>query len=144
MIAVSLNVRQNCTCARKTLQTQRGRTHVAGCVRQWFRPLSHSGNVVTRIGMFLASGRTHGYGYVPLRFGGGGRRWENGNTTTLSGEIVRNLLLPAETVHGKWLPAETVRVILNRTNCLCRKLFTKHNSLGRKQEIADSLGGSQI
>ena len=44
MIAVSLNVdggvrlinRQNCTCARKTLQTQ-GRTHGAGCVRQWFR-----------------------------------------------------------------------------------------------------------
>ena len=28
---------QNCTCARKTLQTQRGRTHGAGCVRQWFR-----------------------------------------------------------------------------------------------------------
>ena len=24
-------------CARKTLQTQRGRTHGAGCVRQWFR-----------------------------------------------------------------------------------------------------------
>ena len=41
-IAVSLNVgalsnRQNCTYARKTLQTQRGRTHGAGCVRQWFR-----------------------------------------------------------------------------------------------------------
>ena len=43
--AVSLNVgggarltnRQNCTCARKTLQTKRGRTHGAGCVRQWFR-----------------------------------------------------------------------------------------------------------
>ena len=29
--------RQNCACARKTLQTQRGRTHGAGCVRQWFR-----------------------------------------------------------------------------------------------------------
>ena len=29
--------RQNCTCTRKTLQTQRGRTHGAGCVRQWFR-----------------------------------------------------------------------------------------------------------
>ena len=28
---------QNCTCARKTLQTQRGRTHGARCVRQWFR-----------------------------------------------------------------------------------------------------------
>ena len=29
--------RQNCACARKTLQTRRGRTHGAGCVRQWFR-----------------------------------------------------------------------------------------------------------
>ena len=44
VIAVSLNVGggvrlikpPNCTCARKTLQTQRGRTHGAGCVRQWF------------------------------------------------------------------------------------------------------------
>ena len=25
------------SCARKTLQTQRGRTHGAGCVRHWFR-----------------------------------------------------------------------------------------------------------
>ena len=29
--------RRNCACTRKTLQTQRGRTHGAGCVRQWFR-----------------------------------------------------------------------------------------------------------
>ena len=44
MIAVSLNVSggirliklANCACAPKTLQTQRGRTHSAGCVRQWF------------------------------------------------------------------------------------------------------------
>ena len=28
---------QNCARARKTLQTQRGRMHSAGCVRQWFR-----------------------------------------------------------------------------------------------------------
>ena len=34
---VRLINRQNCACARKTLQTQRGRTHGAGCVRQWFR-----------------------------------------------------------------------------------------------------------
>ena len=27
----------NCTRARKTLQTQQGRMHGAGCVRQWFR-----------------------------------------------------------------------------------------------------------
>ena len=72
-----------------------------------------------------------------------------------STENVRDLLLPAETtVHEKWLPAKTVRVILlpaetlggklNHTDSLCRKLFTKHNSLGRKQEIANSLGGSKI
>ena len=36
-MASALSNRQNCTCARKTLQTQRGRTHGAGCVRQWFR-----------------------------------------------------------------------------------------------------------
>ena len=66
-----------------------------------------------------------------------------------------DLLLPAETtVHEKWLPAETVRVILlpgqtlsrklNHTDSPCRKLFPKHNSFGRKQEIPDSLTGSQI
>ena len=68
-----------------------------------------------------------------------------------SSETVRDLLLPAEiTVHEKWLPAETVHVIqlptesLSRkqdhTDSLCRKLFIKHTSLGRKQEITDSLG----
>ena len=36
-MASALSNRQNCACARKTLQTQRGRTHGAGCVRQWFR-----------------------------------------------------------------------------------------------------------
>ena len=70
-------------------------------------------------------------------------------------ETVHDLLLPAETtVHEKWLPAETVLVILlpaeslcsklSHTDSLCRKQFIKHNSLGKKQEIADSLGGSQI
>ena len=49
------------------------------------------------------------------------------------------------TVHEKWLPAETLPVILlpaqtlsrklNHTDSLCRKLFTEHNSLGGKQEI---------
>ena len=64
-----------------------------------------------------------------------------------SAETVRDLLLPAETTgHEKWLPAETVHVILlpaetlgrklNHMDSLCRKLLTKHNSLGRKQEIA--------
>ena len=72
-----------------------------------------------------------------------------------SAETVRDLLLPAETtVHEKWLPAETVRVILcpaetlgrklNHKDSLCRKLFNEHNSLGRKHEIAKSLGGNQI
>ena len=42
------------------------------------------------------------------------------------------------------LPAETLGRKQNHTDSLCRKLFTKHNSLGRKQEIPDSLGGSQI
>ena len=37
MVASALSNRQNCACARKTLQTQRGWTHGAGCVRQWFR-----------------------------------------------------------------------------------------------------------
>ena len=36
-MASALSNRQNCTCARKTLQTQRGRTHGIGCVRQWLR-----------------------------------------------------------------------------------------------------------
>ena len=69
-----------------------------------------------------------------------------------SAETVHDLLLPAETtVHEKWLPAETVRVILlpaetlgrklNHMDSFYRKLFT---SLGRKQEIVDSLSGSQI
>ena len=63
-----------------------------------------------------------------------------------SAETARDLLFPAETtVHENWLPAETVRVILlNHTDSLRRKPFTKYTSLGRKQEIADSLGGSQI
>ena len=72
-----------------------------------------------------------------------------------STETVRDLLLPAETtVHEIWLPAEIVRVFRHpaetlgrmqiHTTSLCRKLFPKHNSLGKKQEIADSLGGSKI
>ena len=56
-------------------------------------------------------------------------------------ETVCDLLLPAETtVHEKWLPAETVPVILLPAETLGRKLIhTKHNSLGRKQEVTDSL-----
>ena len=36
MVASALSNRQNCTCARITLQT-RGRMHSPGYVRQWFR-----------------------------------------------------------------------------------------------------------
>ena len=36
-MASALSNRQNCARTRKTLQTQRGRTHGAGCVRQRFR-----------------------------------------------------------------------------------------------------------
>ena len=53
-MASALSNRQNCACARKTLHTQQGRTHGAGCVRQWFRTAE------------------------PL----GERRYENGNTHT--------------------------------------------------------------
>ena len=65
-----------------------------------------------------------------------------------SAETVRDLLIPAETiVLDKWLPAETVRVSdrkQNYTDSLCRKPFFVDGSLGRKQEITDSLRGSQI
>ena len=72
-----------------------------------------------------------------------------------SAETVHDLLHPAKTtVQEKWLPAETVSVILlpaetlgrklNHMDSLCRKVFSKYNSIGRKQEIADSLGRSQI
>ena len=40
-------------------------------------------------------------------------------------------------------PAETLGRKLNHTDSLCRKLFTEHNSLARKQEITDSLGESE-
>ena len=58
-MASALSNRQNCTCARKTLQTQQGRTHGAGCVRQWFRTAE------------------------PL----GERRYENWNTHTFGDEL---------------------------------------------------------
>ena len=40
--------------------------------------------------------------------------------------------------------AEILGRKINHTDSLCRKLFSKHNSLGKKQEIADNLGGSHI
>ena len=59
------------------------------------------------------------------------------------------------TVQEKWLPAETFLCVillpaetlgrkLSHMDSLYRKLFIKHNSLGRKQEITDSLSRSQI
>ena len=60
-----LSNRQNCACARKTLQTQRGRTHGAQCVRQWFRTAE------------------------PL----GEHRYENWNTHTRSGVPIRKHIL---------------------------------------------------
>ena len=70
-------------------------------------------------------------------------------------ETIHDLLLPAENVvPNKWLPAETVRVIQppaktlgrkqNHMDSLCRKPFFVDGSLSRKQEIANSLGRSQI
>ena len=47
-MASALSNRQNCACARKTLQTQRGRTHGAGCVRQWFRTAEPLGGTSLR------------------------------------------------------------------------------------------------
>ena len=73
--------------------------------------------------------------------------------------------LPAEIVHHIWLPPRLsaicflrrqlclVNVVLgkyhlgrkqNHTDSLCRKLFFMDCSISRKQEITDSLGGSQI
>ena len=64
-VASGLSNRQNCACARKTVQTQPGRTHGAGCVRQWFRTAE------------------------PL----GERRYENWNThTQLSNSVVDDCL----------------------------------------------------
>ena len=61
-----------------------------------------------------------------------------------SAQTICDLLLPAETiVHEKWLPAETVRVILLPVETLGRKL-NHTDSLFGKQEIAGSFGGSQI
>ena len=66
-----------------------------------------------------------------------------------SAETVRDLLLPAETtIHEKWLPAETVCVILfpaktlsrklNQKDSLCMKLFTKHKSLQEARDRGQS------
>ena len=61
---------------------------------------------------------------------------------------VRKVSLPAETVRHIWLPPRlsAISCFLPRLRKMAsyRKLFPKHNSLGRKQEIADSLEGSQI
>ena len=56
----------------------------------------------------------------------------------VSTETVPDLLLPAETVVlGKWLPSETVHVILLPAESLGRKL-NHTDSLCRKRKLADS------
>ena len=75
----------------------------------------------------------------------------------LPAEIVRHirlrvcdLMLLVETgVHDKWLPADSVHVILlpaysNIMDSLGRRPFFKDSSFGRKQEIMTSLEGSHI
>ena len=52
--------------------------------------------------------------------------------------------LSAETVCAILLPAECLSRKQNYTDSLTRKPFFVDSSLGRKQEIGDSLGGSQI
>ena len=68
--------------------------------------------------------------------------------------VYKGLNKPNTTIHKKWLPAETLCMILlpakrfskeqDHMYSLGRKPFITHNSICRKQEIADSLGGSQI
>ena len=66
---------------------------------------------------------------------------------------VNKKLLPAETICVILLPAETRQEAkshgslgrkLNHTDSLCRKLFSKHNSLDRKQEIGNSPGTDSL
>ena len=71
-----------------------------------------------------------------------------------SAETVLDLLLPAETVVLREIapctdcPCDLASCSLgrkqNHMDSLCRKPFFMDRSLGRKQEITDSLGGSQI
>ena len=61
-----------------------------------------------------------------------------------SAEAVHDLLLPAETtVHEKWLPAETVRVILLPAETLGRKLITRTVSAGNYLPSITVLAGSK-
>ena len=50
--------------ARKTLQTQRGRTHGAGCVRQWFRSAELLGEL--RYENWNTHTHTHTHSFVPV------------------------------------------------------------------------------
>ena len=90
-VASALSNRQNCACARKHYKHDEDGRTAPGVCGNGSVPLSHSGNVVTRIEIhthtylitrieihthtYLSTGRTHGtpyrgYGYVPLRFEG--------------------------------------------------------------------------
>ena len=71
-----------------------------------------------------------------------------------SAETVRDLLLPVESIlHDKWLPVESVRVIPHPAETRSeersrgqsrQESYFVDSRFGRKQEIADNLGGSQI
>ena len=66
-----------------------------------------------------------------------------------SAETVCDLLLPAETSCCAWKIPSCRDCPCDLASCtdrdsLCREAFFMEGSLGRKQEIKDSLGGSQI
>ena len=58
-MASALSNRQNCACARKTLQHKEDRRTAPGVCGNGSVPLSHSGNVVTKIG-------THTHTYLSI------------------------------------------------------------------------------
>ncbi|MEW8544214.1 MAG: hypothetical protein AB2693_11835 [Candidatus Thiodiazotropha sp.] len=60
-------------------------------------------------------------------------------------ETVCDILFPAETtVSAILLPAKSRGIKQNHADSLGREQFIMHSCLGRKQDIADSLGGIQI
>ena len=87
VLAVSLNVgggvhlikpAKLCMCMQKHYKHNEDRRTAPGVCGNGSVPLSHSGNVFTRIGIHTHDRVSHGapyrgYGYVPLRFGGGER-----------------------------------------------------------------------
>ena len=95
---------QTCTCAPKTLQTQWGRKHSAGCVRQWFHTA------------------------VPLRE----RRYENWNTYTHTATLLyfeyRKQYKPViisitqcSNRHSEWFPGRIESIFNNFCLVSCGK-----------------------